>query len=1182
MAMPSNGLTAVSTSLVLVSSQNGVTVIPQSTPLTRLNYFDGKFLRADDLRREQLYLRRLVELSNQAGGNGVAYGYDVTLGSGDALAISPGLAVSAEGKVLLLPQDFSIGVQALIDQSRQTTPNATTKAVTGSGAFSDCTVTAATGSGTVIDAIELYLITVGYAEALCGQEDVFGQLCQDACVTSTDRPYLVEGIVIRAVPLQLQTPLPVSKIVPFGQNHLRSRVASAYFVDERNRIASFISGSGLKADVWCLGADAAAGSVVPIGVIARAGQSTVFLDAWIARRERIDTPARRYWQWRMAMRPWDVFLAQILQFQCQLRDVFAGGGTTGGGTDPCAGARTLLGEAQTAVAKFAEFYKSVSARLATANVTAAPVDPGNSFADLASLQQRLQIATTGFTTPSQQVLIDGGIQETPSAGYLPVVPGDASTINDQVRRLMGQGVDLRFCIVRPDYVGHALEEAQHMDRISLVAGLDDPNQKPEVDVLVPNGQIVTAAAPQTSAFAATLKAGGNSFSTRANAAPAFTGAARAEAPADNPVQILFAGQSENFAGLPDSFWAALTFGQNPFAGNTGGNTSVELRLIDATPAAFSDILLTGSVQYSTPFATANARTLTGTFTGTLSRVDSGSTSTPQRITFSVKAILSTPPGQTPSVEVIFNLPPNPVRYSLKATWGGSPLAINVTATQVDDASGAVVQGAAPLLTLALQQNAEVLQPSNALHTSALKALQALGTAIGDANFSPDSAVRLFPPGPPPSDELIVKGTLDWVLFHRRRTKQCGVSQVPATVPSRKYQVWIGEVPNQNALGSTVSALKSNAPFDPKLVTFQNVDIVEFGGGVPSLVTPATAVLADWQAKANASAQIAFAGIASQGPAQDEGDDLARGRLTSFDNTVTSVTPADASLTPTVLPGIHPALATPGVDGIVVILTTIRTTCVAVFATDSAAILARVATLIKAGQIAEALKEGKSLGSVTFGAGTTHVLNDSLTPAIKAWTDAGLPTNVPLAALVITGSATAPADDKVAQDEAALIQQKMSAGTPPAPLFVKATVAMPAGVCPTVTFLAPQPAAKARVGIFVPYKGRLASGERDFITVPASVGHLVANFAPDGSIQPLDPKVLAALKKLGPFIQVEDAPAELSFDATAANKRLSSLAPALVAAGLLQESLPRQVSTLTDSERTKLGGADDLIFLLKKG
>ena len=105
---------------------------------------------------------------------------------------------------------------------------------------------------------DLYLITIGFAEALCGQEDVFGRLCEEACTTSTDRPYLVEGVILRAVPLQLQTPLPISAAVALSQLHLRSRVASSYFEDERKRVASFISGEGLRSNVWCLGAEAAA------------------------------------------------------------------------------------------------------------------------------------------------------------------------------------------------------------------------------------------------------------------------------------------------------------------------------------------------------------------------------------------------------------------------------------------------------------------------------------------------------------------------------------------------------------------------------------------------------------------------------------------------------------------------------------------------------------------------------------------------------------------------------------------------------------------------------------------------------------------------------------------------------------------------------------------------------------
>src|SRR6476646_8936333 len=102
-----------SESLVLVNKQNGMVIIQANTPLTRLNYFDGKFLRAQDLRMEQDYLRQLVRESNQAGGAGVAHGFDLTRGSGDELNIGAGLAFDSQGRVLLLPQAISLGAREL-------------------------------------------------------------------------------------------------------------------------------------------------------------------------------------------------------------------------------------------------------------------------------------------------------------------------------------------------------------------------------------------------------------------------------------------------------------------------------------------------------------------------------------------------------------------------------------------------------------------------------------------------------------------------------------------------------------------------------------------------------------------------------------------------------------------------------------------------------------------------------------------------------------------------------------------------------------------------------------------------------------------------------------------------------------------------------------------------------------
>jgi hypothetical protein len=74
-------LSPIKGSIAASTSQNGVTIVPSNSPLTRLNYFDGKFLRAADLQLEQLYLRTLVEYSNQVGGPGVANGFSAQLHS---------------------------------------------------------------------------------------------------------------------------------------------------------------------------------------------------------------------------------------------------------------------------------------------------------------------------------------------------------------------------------------------------------------------------------------------------------------------------------------------------------------------------------------------------------------------------------------------------------------------------------------------------------------------------------------------------------------------------------------------------------------------------------------------------------------------------------------------------------------------------------------------------------------------------------------------------------------------------------------------------------------------------------------------------------------------------------------------------------------------------------------------
>lgn len=508
--------------LVLAGTQ-GITLIPQPTALTRLNYFDGKFLRADDLRVEQDYLRNLVWLSNRAGGSGVVSGLDVADGGGGKLELSAGLAIDPRGRVLSMPYDTTVELAKLIEASRQASAAAAAGAggTPGFAACSPDTVTMTPPSGGAVTE-DLYLIVAYHAEAMCGEQDVYGKLCEDACVTSTARPYRLEGIVLRAVPLALGPAACTASWL--GRKHRRSQVASAFFADERATLGREMSGARLRTEVWCRGAAAETGDGVPLAVVSLSGGALEFVDEWTARRERMADPPVRWWQWQTGMRPLAVFWAQVLQFQCQLADVLSVGVDTPPTDNPCAPAIKLLEEAQALLGDLDRRMAAARRLQGGAEIDSDNVidryrrQPGGAelfepeyLARVKGLHGTVTAQLAAQQAAPTRVLIDRGIAELPPAGYLPVEVG-AVDVNTQVRRLMGDGVDLRFCVVRPDYVGHAFEEGQHLDRICLLQGLENPAAKPAVDIFVPDGRILDKpVAPAGHSFEVEITLGGEAI-----------------------------------------------------------------------------------------------------------------------------------------------------------------------------------------------------------------------------------------------------------------------------------------------------------------------------------------------------------------------------------------------------------------------------------------------------------------------------------------------------------------------------------------------------------------------------------------------------------------------------------------------------------------------------------------------
>lgn len=975
--------------LVLVGSQTGHTVIPTPTPLTRLNFFDGKFLRADDLRLEQQYLRGLVALSNQAGGSGVVHGFDTTLEAGDALALGPGMAVDGRGRVLLLPHGVSVSIATLLEASRRRTPPQSLRQL-ATAEFGDCEVVAETPPSESRPGGELYLITIGHAEAYCGEEDVYGRLCEEACVTSKDRPYRVEGLVIRALPLLLLTPLTTTRAIALDRRHLRSLVASAYFADEAARVGHLISRDGLARDTWCLGADAQANGDVPLAVLARAGDTTVFLDAWIARREHIEPPPRRYWAWRMRMRPWDVYLAQILQFQCQLRDALERVPEPGRQDDPCADRDELM---RSAVAYLSELEGQEEQPPALHQLVALK----------GSFQRVLEHAAL-----SDRILIRRGIIELPPAAYLPVMPGATVTVNTQVRRLLGEGVDLRFCVVRADFVPHALEEVQHMERISLLQGLDDPNAMPRVDVLVPDGEIVPAqvvpagtgyemslelkpaafrlltqllqsggdVAGQPSASLALTNQPLNEFASvgqppsgfalldglrQPGPSMTFRGAGRGERSDRGGYVFHFAGAlaPARTSGAPAftliellkqaAVWTSLEIERDPFELDRHEQARVLGDLALAFAGSAFRLRLNGDLQFIESVTTGPRVRATTQVTGSVIVQGSGPAAQnlpPRVINISDRVVLARERSAVSGTDFEMILPQPSLLGALQQLlsfrttrrWT-TPLLAEVDGTLQLRMPG---QPAAPSFTLielgdltiplykASQTiNPDVLGPNHPAHEASLTAVRIIASAIGEPRFEDLAVRRLFPPPRPLPRELVIRAHEDWVLVHRRRDKQCApVRALAPGVQPRRYRLYHVALADAAARDALHQALVTNNGAAINAFEPQAVDVIEFSAGIPALESTPEHVAKIWASRVPASAQVTYGAIASQGTASDEGTTLAEARLATLTDVLAPGAPSEAIRLESLpmVPDASVITATPH-DGVIILATlAVSTVC----------------------------------------------------------------------------------------------------------------------------------------------------------------------------------------------------------------------------------------------------------------
>jgi len=83
-------------------------------PVRRVNYVDGQILTAADLRAEQGYHRQMRYLHNRAlHGSGIVDGLEVEVTGSDEVWVTPGLAIDARGREIVVTEPVGLDLCAL-------------------------------------------------------------------------------------------------------------------------------------------------------------------------------------------------------------------------------------------------------------------------------------------------------------------------------------------------------------------------------------------------------------------------------------------------------------------------------------------------------------------------------------------------------------------------------------------------------------------------------------------------------------------------------------------------------------------------------------------------------------------------------------------------------------------------------------------------------------------------------------------------------------------------------------------------------------------------------------------------------------------------------------------------------------------------------------------------------------
>ncbi|MFL6783059.1 MAG: hypothetical protein ACJ8FE_04410 [Sphingomicrobium sp.] len=275
-----------------------------------VNFFNGRLLSGGDLGREQIARRRADARLGEAFGDGVAFGFDVTVSPSPdeplpILEISAGLAINRAGSCLRLSQPRKI---------RLSRTDSTSFASAGC-AFDECVPLS---GGTYVAGEGLYMLTVAPAEIALGRAPSNGL---GGIEPRCDIDRRVEAVQFRL----LEIPTRLYSDLSAADSDFRNAIAYRCFgPGVRSAWATDLLGSGRRQD-GVLDEMAAYGLSpldVPLALLGFSGAATLtFVDSWAVRRPLAPAdPTGQFHSLGAPRRP-AVGRAMLAQFQAHFEDL---------------------------------------------------------------------------------------------------------------------------------------------------------------------------------------------------------------------------------------------------------------------------------------------------------------------------------------------------------------------------------------------------------------------------------------------------------------------------------------------------------------------------------------------------------------------------------------------------------------------------------------------------------------------------------------------------------------------------------------------------------------------------------------------------------------------------------------------------------------------------------------------